>query len=1272
MLSCHRGAICRAAIVICFFAQARSAAAQASFVQSAGGNDHYNSASASASLAAAVGAGHAIAVFCGWESLSQTLTSVTDSQGNAYTIVDNPTNGTYGRAAMAYAIARASSADVVSCNFSTASMGKSVLVHEIAGVSSAAPLDGHAISVRLSPGGAANAITSGTITTTAAGDYIVGFTFNDSDNQADWTAGTGYARRQDLQIASYTAASEDRTQASAGAIAATFTATAANFGDFVTGMLAFRAGQVVTPTLVSIAVTPSNPSIAAGTTQPFTAIGTYSDSSTQDVTSSSSWISSNTAVATVNSAGLATAVATGTATIQATLAGVSGSTGLTVTASPPIAVSVSPGTATIQAPSGTRQFTATVANDAQNAGVVWTLTGAGCSGATCGTLSAGSSASGAAITYTAAAAVPSPASVSLTATSITDATRAASADISLVPPGTPTGSTFAETFGDGSAPCWNSGPSTCNQLWVVRSGSAQSIVPTPGAPAPDAAGSQSLRLAEVAGTPGYIYTTGTFPRIPSGTAFDLSFTLDVSSHAMKTLDVTRLITPGGASDGSGYPAQISFRYDGTNLQLQAQGSSTASNVNIALNAWHAVRLHVAPGSGASYVTVDGGPQNAFTANAADFLYLVVGSAAGSADAMTYYVGNLSVDSAIGGGLESSMYIDFEGAADGTTITGAVLAASTHCGNGGWSFTNNPMTGMTISTTAQKSLVSPVTACGTRYTDATGSRGLRYDMSLTDRYAAYNWDTISSSASVGFFYKIGVVDSNWYSVFAITAHGGDYTMLHMHGGAMYLETWAGITNPIPIAANTWYWVTMQYNAGGTHYMQVYETAHWTLLGSASNVSTGNYMPDGIEIGRTGNEPGYPASYWYYDQIVVDYATGAFPILQGSAATLVSLSVTPSNPSIPKGTTRTFSATGTYSDGSTQDVTNVVTWSSSTPSVATISSAGVATGSGVGTTTIQAASGSVSASTSLTVTAPALTSISVTPANPAILVGATQGFTATGVYSDGSTQNLTGAVAWTSSNSSAATIDGGGVATGVGAGSATIRAASGSVNGSTLLTVTSTAPAVVAYVQSASGNDHYSSASASARFAANVTAANAVAVFCVWGGLSTTLTSVTDTQGNVYTVVDNPTTGTYGRAAMAYSIARATGTDTVSCNFSTASAGKSILVHEISGVSASAPLDGHRMTVRNSPGGAANAITSGSITTTASGDYIVGFTFNDSGNQADWNAGTGYTRRQDLRVASYTAASEDRVQASAGAISATFTATSASFGDFITGILAFRPR
>jgi len=81
-----------------------------------------------------------------------------------------------------------------------------------------------------------------------------------------------------------------------------------------------------------------------------------------------------------------------------------------------------------------------------------------------------------------------------------------------------------------------------------------------------------------------------------------------------------------------------------------------------------------------------------------------------------------------------------------------------------------------------------------------------------------------------------------------------------------------------------------------------------------------------------------------------------------------------------------------------------------------------------------------------------SIAVTPANSTVAIGATQQFTATGTYSDSSTQNLTSSVTWSSTSTAVATITSAGLATGVAVGSTTIQAISGSISGSTSLTVT----------------------------------------------------------------------------------------------------------------------------------------------------------------------------------------------------------------------------
>jgi len=178
--------------------------------------------------------------------------------------------------------------------------------------------------------------------------------------------------------------------------------------------------------------------------------------------------------------------------------------------------------------------------------------------------------------------------------------------------------------------------------------------------------------------------------------------------------------------------------------------------------------------------------------------------------------------------------------------------------------------------------------------------------------------------------------------------------------------------------------------------------------------------------------------------------AFRLTPVAPVTLSSVAVTPAAPTLQKGATQAFTATGTFSDGSTADLSNRVSWSSSDTTVATISPAGLASALAPGTTTISATTVSASASTTVTVAVPTLSSIAVTPAGATIRPGASQAFTATGTFSDGSTAGLT-TVTWSSSDTSVATVSSGGKVKAVRVGTATITATKGPLSGSATLTV-----------------------------------------------------------------------------------------------------------------------------------------------------------------------------------------------------------------------------
>src|SRR5664280_2754560 len=78
---------------------------------------------------------------------------------------------------------------------------------------------------------------------------------------------------------------------------------------------------------------------------------------------------------------------------------------------------------------------------------------------------------------------------------------------------------------------------------------------------------------------------------------------------------------------------------------------------------------------------------------------------------------------------------------------------------------------------------------------------------------------------------------------------------------------------------------------------------------------------------------------------------------SSNTIVSITLSPTSAQIKPTATQQYTATGTFGNNTTGDVTSQVTWVSSATTIATISTAGLATAVALGTTNITAKSGSV---------------------------------------------------------------------------------------------------------------------------------------------------------------------------------------------------------------------------------------------------------------------------------------------------------------------------
>ncbi|MGA2511319.1 MAG: Ig-like domain-containing protein [Candidatus Acidiferrales bacterium] len=250
--------------------------------------------------------------------------------------------------------------------------------------------------------------------------------------------------------------------------------------------------------------------------------------------------------------------------------------------------------------------------------------------------------------------------------------------------------------------------------------------------------------------------------------------------------------------------------------------------------------------------------------------------------------------------------------------------------------------------------------------------------------------------------------------------------------------AGQTQQLTAAAN--------YSDGST--TNVTSTATW----SSSNTAVATVSSGGLVTSVAAGQANISA--------VLSGVTGS-DALTVDAKAITSIAVTPATVTLIAGQTQqlTATATATYNDGSTGDVTSTAAWSSSNIAIATVSASGLLTSVTAGQANISAAISGASGSDSVTVNAKVLTSISVSPVTASLNIGLLQQYGAIGTYNDGSTADVTQTALWSSSSTSTATISSQGLVTTVAQGSTNISATAGSIRGTAPLTVNSSAGGVV---------------------------------------------------------------------------------------------------------------------------------------------------------------------------------------------------------------------
>lgn len=249
------------------------------------------------------------------------------------------------------------------------------------------------------------------------------------------------------------------------------------------------------------------------------------------------------------------------------------------------------------------------------------------------------------------------------------------------------------------------------------------------------------------------------------------------------------------------------------------------------------------------------------------------------------------------------------------------------------------------------------------------------------------------------------------------------------------------------------------------VEVTSTATWTLSNPTALILNGDDPPTVTAIGAGTSD------------IVATFegmASSAYSV-QVTAATVVSIALTVASSSLLVGESTTAVAVATLSDGSTTNVSEHVNWVLGNPSVLAINAGNPATVTALGqgnTSMLAMMTGVTSNSVTISVQQPIvvveLTSVQVSLTNSVLEVGQSTQVSATGHYSDGSSQALSSGVSWTVGNGSVVTVGSGSPATvtAVGLGSTAI---SGSYGGftSNAVTVTVQDPGAVVVITPGSG-------------------------------------------------------------------------------------------------------------------------------------------------------------------------------------------------------------
>ncbi|MCP5013775.1 MAG: hypothetical protein GY938_00660, partial [Ketobacter sp.] len=229
----------------------------------------------------------------------------------------------------------------------------------------------------------------------------------------------------------------------------------------------------------------------------------------------------------------------------------------------------------------------------------------------------------------------------------------------------------------------------------------------------------------------------------------------------------------------------------------------------------------------------------------------------------------------------------------------------------------------------------------------------------------------------------------------------------------------------------------YSDGSSRPLTDLSVSDWT----SSDEKVGMFEASGT---LTGVAPGMVSV-----QVTKDGITSNTLEVEVTNAVITDIIVTPALLTVAKGQTEQLTATAIYSDGTSLNVSSSVTWTPVDTNIVTVSPEGMLSGVVEGTTTVTATQDGITSNTvNVEVTNAVMTEIVVTPALITLAKGQLQPLTATAIYSDGSSSDVSSSATWAPVDTNIVTVSAEGTLSGVTEGTTTVTATQDGITSNTV--------------------------------------------------------------------------------------------------------------------------------------------------------------------------------------------------------------------------------